>query len=129
MEYRGIVKMDMKRTKVLKKYLSPKYWTTLESIIIHTQIILVLIIVLLFCVSLLLYYLFAPVPNCYFDKHWNDGQTLNNINSNKILTRMLSSSDNNIFFHETSCTEDGIIKLNARQACAIESAGKSQLWL
>lgn len=30
----------------------------------------------------------------------------------------------NIFFHETSCSADGVIKLNARQACAIESAAR-----
>ncbi|XP_065095251.1 lactosylceramide 4-alpha-galactosyltransferase-like [Ochlerotatus camptorhynchus] len=30
----------------------------------------------------------------------------------------------NIFFHETSCSADGIIRLNARQACAIESAAR-----
>ncbi|GAB0089415.1 lactosylceramide 4-alpha-galactosyltransferase-like [Sergentomyia squamirostris] len=29
-----------------------------------------------------------------------------------------------ILFHETSCSEDQIIKLNSRQACAIESAAK-----
>lgn len=127
MEYRGIVKIksvDMKKTKVLKKYLSPKYRVAIESIIIQTQIVVVVIIAILFFVLLLLYYFFAPVPNCYFDKHWNDGKTLNEISSNRILIEMLSSSDNNIFFHETSFTEDGIIKLNARQACAIESAGK-----
>lgn len=29
-----------------------------------------------------------------------------------------------VFFHETSCT-NGVVKLNARQACAIESAAKT----
>lgn len=29
-----------------------------------------------------------------------------------------------IFFHETSCSKDGLIRLNGRQACAIESAAK-----
>ena len=32
--------------------------------------------------------------------------------------------DRNIFFHETSCFEDGGLVLNARQACAVESAAK-----
>ncbi|XP_058824632.1 lactosylceramide 4-alpha-galactosyltransferase [Topomyia yanbarensis] len=31
---------------------------------------------------------------------------------------------NNIFFHETSCSENGVIGLNARQACAVESAAR-----
>ncbi|XP_076225440.1 lactosylceramide 4-alpha-galactosyltransferase-like isoform X2 [Nomia melanderi] len=31
--------------------------------------------------------------------------------------------DKNIFFHETSCFDDGLV-LNARQACAVESAAK-----
>ncbi|XP_055593862.1 lactosylceramide 4-alpha-galactosyltransferase-like [Uranotaenia lowii] len=34
-------------------------------------------------------------------------------------------SGRNIFFHETSCSSDGVIKLNARQACAIESAART----
>ncbi len=34
-------------------------------------------------------------------------------------------SGKNIFFHETSCSpENGILNLNARQACAIESAAR-----
>uniref|UniRef100_A0A7G3A807 Putative alpha-14-n-acetylglucosaminyltransferase n=1 Tax=Lutzomyia longipalpis TaxID=7200 RepID=A0A7G3A807_LUTLO len=34
------------------------------------------------------------------------------------------SFSRSIFFHETSCSEDQTIKLNSRQACAIESAAK-----
>lgn len=30
-----------------------------------------------------------------------------------------------IFFHETSCSDDGIAKLDSRQACAIESAARA----
>ncbi|XP_053695406.1 lactosylceramide 4-alpha-galactosyltransferase [Sabethes cyaneus] len=30
----------------------------------------------------------------------------------------------NIFFHETSCSGDGVVHLNARQACAVESAAR-----
>ena len=35
-----------------------------------------------------------------------------------------STKDRNIFFHETSCFDDGGLLLNARQACAVESAAK-----
>lgn len=31
----------------------------------------------------------------------------------------------NIFFHDTSCLSDGIVRLNVRQACAIESAARA----
>ena len=71
----------------------------------------------------------TPAPNIYLKNHWSDGRTLREASSNKLLKPWYKSSFNNIFFHETSLIEDGIIKLNARQACAIESAGKSQLWL
>lgn len=52
------------------------------------------------------------------------------INENETLTDILNSdvkpsNGKNIFFHETSCiSENGIVNLNARQACAIESAAR-----
>lgn len=53
-------------------------------------------------------------------------QTFNN--RKVLLPNILESwtqpkNGNNIFFHETSCSSDGVVKLNARQACAVESAG------
>ena len=59
--------------------------------------------------------------NCYLDEYWKDGKTLNEISDNLLLRN--SSQSNNVFFHETSCIKDGILRLNARQACAVESAG------
>lgn len=58
--------------------------------------------------------------NCFQEMQFNDGKTLKNI-----LTKQQqpNHSDKNIFFHETSCTADGIIRLTSRQACAIESSG------
>lgn len=59
---------------------------------------------------------------CYFDQDWKDGKTLPNVVEN--LKLRSHNAPKNIFFHETSCS-DGIIRLNSRQACAIESSGKS----
>lgn len=42
---------------------------------------------------------------------------------NVIFNQKLHKDGRNIFFHETSKTVDGMIKVNSRQACAIESAG------
>lgn len=62
------------------------------------------------------------VPVCFFDQEWKDGKTLENVIEN--LRLRSHDEPKNIFFHETSCTKDGIIKLNSRQACAIESSGE-----
>lgn len=61
------------------------------------------------------------VEVCLYNEEWTDGKTLENVLENP----KLSSHDgsNNIFFHETSCRKDGIIGLNSRQSCAIESTG------
>lgn len=59
---------------------------------------------------------------CFFDHEWTDGKTLDNVVENLKLRSY--DEPKNIFFHETSCTKDGIIKLNSRQACAIESSGE-----
>lgn len=32
--------------------------------------------------------------------------------------------DDNIFFHETTCPQNGIVNLSCRQACSVESAGE-----
>jgi len=71
-----------------------------------------------------MYHYEQAVSNCYVDKNWNDGQTLDEISDYKFSRKLFTSPSNNIFFHVTSCINDGIVKLNARQACAIESAGK-----
>lgn len=52
--------------------------------------------------------------------------SLNPFSTEEFVTNILAASSRkpsdgrNIFFHETS----GLFKLNARQACAVESAGK-----
>lgn len=60
-------------------------------------------------------------PVCFFDQEWKDGKTLKNVIEN--LNLRSHDSPKNIFFHETSCTKDGVVKLNSRQACAVESSG------
>uniref|UniRef100_A0A1S4HCI6 Alpha 1,4-glycosyltransferase domain-containing protein n=1 Tax=Anopheles gambiae TaxID=7165 RepID=A0A1S4HCI6_ANOGA len=62
----------------------------------------------------------------------NNGTTENGIHEKNILEDVQHSvpqptdDGRNIFFHETSCLkEDGIVRLNARQACAIESAARA----
>ncbi|XP_059620048.1 lactosylceramide 4-alpha-galactosyltransferase-like [Phlebotomus argentipes] len=51
------------------------------------------------------------------------------LNTDLLLTDIMEDNktptySQTIFFHETSCSQDQIIKLNSRQACAIESAAK-----
>lgn len=60
---------------------------------------------------------------CYFAREWNDGKTLSNV----IEQSRLVTSPLNILFHETSCSDDGVIRLTSRQACAVESAGENPI--
>ena len=57
----------------------------------------------------------------HWSKYPNDHQRLLNI----LDTNTKPIGGKNIFFLETSYSSDGIVKLNARQACAIESAAKA----
>lgn len=41
-----------------------------------------------------------------------------------LLSRKTPTPGKTIFFHETSCSSNGVAQLNRRQACAIESAAK-----
>lgn len=59
---------------------------------------------------------------CYFKHEWGDGKTLPNVADEKNISSKTPSK--NIFFLETSCSNDGVLKLNSRQACAVESAGE-----
>lgn len=67
---------------------------------------------------------YKPIPTdsiwC-FDREWNDQKVLPNIAENY----KLQPSSDNIFFHETSCSDNGVIGLTSRQACAVESAGEA----
>lgn len=64
---------------------------------------------------------FSVTPNlCYFKNHWEDGKTLPDVDSD---INLKFRKKRNIFFLETSCSDDGIIRMNPRQACAVESAG------
>jgi lactosylceramide 4-alpha-galactosyltransferase len=60
------------------------------------------------------------VVTCY-DRSFGDDKRLANVLDSK--DTLLGGK--NIFFHETSCSNNGILKLTARQACAIESAAIS----
>ena len=60
---------------------------------------------------------------CAYNDSWTDGMTLKIVAENPKLQPYLKFHSKNIFFHETSCRPDGIIDLNSRQSCAIESAG------
>lgn len=121
---------DLKR-RALKKYLSLKFRTannSSESIWAGIHVFALILVFFLFLFSIYLLNISnVNVPNCYLDHYWKDGKTLNEISDN-LLLRNASQSPNNVFFHETSCIKDGILKLNARQACAIESTGKFSLF-
>jgi lactosylceramide 4-alpha-galactosyltransferase len=79
-----------------------------------------MILLLSSCLCLVIYKLITtppplPVLTC-FDKRIPDEHRLDN------LMHAPPVHGKNIFFHETSCSTDGVVRLNARQACAIESA-------
>jgi lactosylceramide 4-alpha-galactosyltransferase len=52
---------------------------------------------------------------CYLDRERQDKLTLENAGE----SFRIQEEKRKIFFHETSCTSNGIIKLNSRQSCAI----------
>lgn len=81
---------------------------------------LLVLLVVFVIVFMVFWSLKNDTKNCFLDDEWTDGKTLQDISDN---TRLASSSKN-VFFHETSCSVDGVIKLTSRQACAIESAGR-----
>lgn len=107
----GFVIITMKPKMKPVNYIVSRFWRRLAATVV------VLLLVLYMVCSCL-----PDKPVCFFEKEWNDHQTLENVKWNfelQILTRK------NIFFHETSCVIDGVVKLTSRQACAIESAGIS----
>uniref|UniRef100_A0A182QPW0 Alpha 1,4-glycosyltransferase domain-containing protein n=1 Tax=Anopheles farauti TaxID=69004 RepID=A0A182QPW0_9DIPT len=64
----------------------------------------------------------TPVPNCFQITLPPDDDVLEDIQQS---SPQPTDDGRNVFFHETSCSKDGIIRLNARQACAIESAARA----
>lgn len=93
---------------------------TINSNHIRKRIFVILVV---FCCAFIIFLNLNSRPVvCYFKKHWSDNKTLPNVNTDEHL--MNHRHSHNIFFHETSCTVDGTIWLNSRQACAIESAGE-----
>lgn len=93
----------------------------LNSNIIRKRIFVLLVVAV---VVLILFLSIKNDPvNCFLDTAWKDGKTLQEISENSKLK--IHSTSKNVFFHETSCSLNGVIKLNARQSCAVESAGKS----
>lgn len=69
----------------------------------------------------------ANAKKCFHRKTFDGDEKFNQII--KYFEDVLESSKSptpgkTIFFHETSCSSDGLIRLNGRQACAIESAAK-----
>ncbi|CAG9810445.1 unnamed protein product [Chironomus riparius] len=114
MEYLGIVKLKSNSFKLNKL----KWQINLNLKFSNFQKIILIVSIIL-----AIKYYNGPAENVYFKQRWLDGKTLKEASSNKLLKPWHQSlTSKNIFFHETSLIEDGIIRLNARQACAIESA-------
>uniref|UniRef100_A0A2M4BRX8 Putative lactosylceramide 4-alpha-galactosyltransferase n=1 Tax=Anopheles marajoara TaxID=58244 RepID=A0A2M4BRX8_9DIPT len=63
-----------------------------------------------------------PIQSC-FQMIPDNGQEL--LEDVQQATVQPSIDGRNIFFHETSCSADGLVRLTARQACAIESAARA----
>lgn len=62
----------------------------------------------------------APKENCFAMEFPDASRVLEDVQK----ARKQPQQGKNMFFHETSCSANGVIKLNARQACAIESAAR-----
>lgn len=115
------------KLRALKKYLSLKLRTSrnLMSAAVHVLVLISVLFFLIFSVILLnISNELKSESTCYFDNIWMDGKTLKEISDNLLLRNSSQQSSYNVFFHETSCIRDGILRLNARQACAIESTGQ-----
>nr|XP_040232957.2 lactosylceramide 4-alpha-galactosyltransferase-like [Anopheles coluzzii] len=71
------------------------------------------------------------IDTCFkiFDSNVTKGHSLHGKNILEDVQQSVpqpTDDGRNIFFHETSCLKkDGIVRLNARQACAIESAARA----
>lgn len=115
------------KIRALKKYFSLKYRTSSNLIYAVVHVLAIILVLLFLIISIVI--LNIPTESefkttCYFENIWKDGKTLKEVSDNQILKNSSQQSSDNVFFHETSCINDGIIRLNARQACAIESAGQ-----
>uniref|UniRef100_A0A182PCN3 Alpha 1,4-glycosyltransferase domain-containing protein n=1 Tax=Anopheles epiroticus TaxID=199890 RepID=A0A182PCN3_9DIPT len=91
---------------------------------------IVSVLLLLLFGAIYVLYNFVPEPpihNCFQVVHipgedsWDGEKLLDDVQQSEPQP---SDDGRNIFFHETSCTRDGVIRLNPRQACAIESAAR-----
>lgn len=107
----------MTTKKTQQREFKMKKWTK--------KILIAICLAFLITETIILVYSSIPrKPVCYFVREWNDGRTLEGYEQNL----KLRPNAQNIFFHETSCNEDGVIKLTSRQACAIESAGEKTIF-
>ncbi|XP_035911245.1 lactosylceramide 4-alpha-galactosyltransferase-like [Anopheles stephensi] len=85
----------------------------------------------LLCFASAVYILYSwipntPIHNCFQAVHLGaDGLDDTLLQDVQQSIPQPTDDGRNIFFHETSCTKDGEVRLNARQACAIESAARA----
>lgn len=66
---------------------------------------------------------FENAKNC-FRRITNENDKTIKYFEDVLLSNKTPTPGKTIFFHETSCSSNGIAQLNGRQACAIESAAK-----
>ncbi|XP_052892304.1 lactosylceramide 4-alpha-galactosyltransferase-like [Anopheles moucheti] len=67
----------------------------------------------------------TPVHNCFQIVHGVDLEDEKLLDDVQQSVPQPTNDGRNVFFHETSCSKDGIVRLNARQACAVESAARA----
>uniref|UniRef100_A0A182SSX3 Alpha 1,4-glycosyltransferase domain-containing protein n=1 Tax=Anopheles maculatus TaxID=74869 RepID=A0A182SSX3_9DIPT len=84
----------------------------------------------LLCFASAVYILYSwipdtPIPNCFQAVHGAELEDDTLLQDLQQSTPQPTDDGRNIFFHETSCSKDGDVRLNARQACAIESAARA----
>lgn len=93
----------------------------INSNLVRKRLFAVLVASVVFFVIYLTFYQTNTV--CYFEQEFKDGRTLKSVTENLRLRSL--DQPKNIFFHETSCSSDGVVRMNSRQACAVESSGET----
>lgn len=95
-------------------------YQVLSKNVIRKRLFILLLLAVLSFILFISLFVQHKTAVCFFTNHPTDQKTITDI----LEVKTQPSYGRNVFFHETSCSLDNIIKINARQACAIESAGK-----
>uniref|UniRef100_A0AAG5D802 Alpha 1,4-glycosyltransferase domain-containing protein n=1 Tax=Anopheles atroparvus TaxID=41427 RepID=A0AAG5D802_ANOAO len=88
----------------------------------------IICVLLLFVAAICFSYVWRKEPpsqNCFQYFYGDDDADDSLLDDVQLSSPQPADDGRSIFFHETSCSKDGLVRLNARQACAIESAARA----